>query len=128
MPSSKPFSTVNIIKRYNAGSFRFIVKTPSGFLTVYDCRESGNIRFKASPENLLTLYRKGTLYTIEFKPERMDYWFTVFARIGNNIKVIDIDILSNLTMRTISQFYINTNLYNNISAEFGSSTKPYFKI
>lgn len=104
--------TVNYLKGYTAGKFRFISKARSGFMTVVDARDFDNPRYLANPESLLTAFKPGALHTVEFCPEGGDYYLTVFARVGKKIKLIDEAILENLTVGTINQYWYNTNLYS----------------
>jgi hypothetical protein len=104
--------TVDILKEYQAGKFRFVSKTRSGWYTVTDARELDNPRLLNNPESILTGFKKGVLQTVEFCPEGGDYYLTVFARVGKTIKLIDKSILAALTVGTINQLYYNTNLYN----------------
>ena len=104
--------TVDILKDYSAGKFRFVSKTRAGWYTVTDARDSDNPRLLANPESIITGYKKGALQTVEFCPEGGDYYLTVFARVGKKIKLIDKTILAALTVGTINQLYYDTNLYN----------------
>jgi hypothetical protein len=52
------------------------------------------------------------LQSIEFKPEGMDMWFTVFAIKGKKIICIDKEILRNITVGDINSTYLNTELYS----------------
>ena len=104
--------TVDYLKDYTAGKFRFITKTRAGFYTVTDARDFDNPRLIANPESILTGYKKGALQTVEFCPEGSDYYFTVFARVGKKIKLVDKAILASLTVGTINSLYYNTELYS----------------
>jgi hypothetical protein len=107
----KKFNQVQFIKGQE-GEYRFITKCKAGFLTVHDAHERENEYFSNNKENLLTSYKKGALQTIQFKPKGSDYWFTVFARVGKKIHLIDEEILESLTVGTINQYWYNTDLYN----------------
>jgi len=104
--------TVDYLKDYTAGKFRFISKARAGFFTVSDARDFDNPRYMANPEGLLKAYKKGALQTVEFCPEGSDYYFTVFARVGKKIKLIDKAILASLTVGTINSLWYNTELYS----------------
>ena len=104
--------TVDILKDYPVGKFRFVSKTRAGWYTVTDARDFDNPRLIANPESIITGFKKGALQTVEFCPEGGDYYLTVFARVGKTIKLIDKTILAALTVGTINQLYYNTNLYN----------------
>jgi len=104
--------TVDYLKDYTAGKFRFITKTRSGFFTISDARHWDNPRYMENPEGLLTGYKKGALQTVEFCPEGGDYYLTVFARVGKKIKLIDEAILASLTVGTINSLWYNTELYS----------------
>jgi hypothetical protein len=105
-------NTVNYLKDYSTGKFRFIAKCRAGFMTVSDAREFDNAHYIQYPESLLTAYKKGAIQTIEFCPDGGEYYLTVFAKKGNKIVLIDETILANLTVGTINQLWSNTNLYN----------------
>ena len=104
--------TVDYLSKYKAGRFRFITKTRAGFYTVSDARDFDNPRYMENPEGLLTGYKKGALQTVEFCPEGSDYYFTVFARVGKKIKLVDTAILEKLTVGTINSLWYNTELYS----------------
>lgn len=104
--------TVDYLKDYTAGKFRFITKTRSGFYTVSDARDFDNPRYMEFPEGLLRAYKKGALQTVEFCPEGGDYYLTVFARVGKKIKLVDKAILASLTVGTINSMWYNTELYS----------------
>lgn len=102
----------DILKAFEGGKFRFVIKTKLGF-TCQDARESENKILFEQPEQLLRGYKKGVLQSIQFQPnEGSDYWLTVFTRVGKNVKLIDNTILESLTVGTINQLYYNTNLYD----------------
>jgi len=103
--------TVNILSKYSAGKFRFVVKTRLG-MSIVDGRDFENPRLIQNPESILTGYQKGVLHTVEFQPEGSDYYFTIFSRMGKKVNLIDETILKNLTVGTINSLYYNTNLYS----------------
>ena len=105
-------NTVDYLKDYTAGQFRFITKTRAGFYTVVDARVADNAYYIKNPENLLTAHVAGALQTVEFCPEGGDYYLTIFARIGKKIKLADKAILASLTVGTINSLFHNTNLYS----------------
>lgn len=105
-------NTVNYLKDYTKGKFRFIAKCRAGFMTVSDAREFDNEGYIKNPESLLTSFKKGALQTVEFCPEGGNYYLTIFARKGNKIVLIDEAIMTNLTVGTINQLFYNTNLYD----------------
>jgi hypothetical protein len=104
--------TVNYLKDYNTGKFRFITKCRAGWMTISDARQADCQYYFNHPEALLTAYKKGALQTIEFCPDDGDTYLTVFAKVGTKIRIIDETILKNLTVGTINQYWTNTNLYN----------------
>ena len=104
--------TNQVLSTSSKGKFRFIVKCRAGFMTIVDARESDNEQYIKYPETLLSSHVKGALQTIEFKPEGYDNYLTVFARNGKKIILIDEAILTDLTVSTINQFWVNTELYN----------------
>jgi len=105
-------NTVNYLKDFSKGKFRFITKCRAGFMTINDAREWDNTYFMEHPESIITGYKKGALQTVEFCLDGFDTWITIFARKGNKIVIIDETILGHLTVGTINQLYSNTNLYN----------------
>ena len=104
--------TVNYLKDYNTGKFRFITKCRAGWMTISDARPADSQYYFNHPEALLTAYKKGSLQTIEFCPDGGDTYLTVFAKVGTKIRIIDESILKDLTVGTINQYWSNTNLYN----------------
>jgi hypothetical protein len=105
-------NTVNYLKDFSKGKFRFITKCRAGFLTIVDAKDYENEYLMAHPESILTGYKKGALQTVEFCLDGFITYLTVFARKGNKIVIIDETILGHLTVGTINQLYSNTNLYN----------------
>jgi hypothetical protein len=104
--------TVKYLDDYSAGKFRFISKSRSGMFTVVDARPGDNARYLNNLEGLLTAYKKGALYSVEFCPEGGDYYLTVFARVGKKIRLIDEEILKSLTVGTINAYWYDTNLHS----------------
>jgi hypothetical protein len=104
--------TVNQLANERTGKFRFITKCRAGFMTIVEARDTDNEYYLAHPEALLTAYKKGALQTIEFQPEGSTNYFTVFAKKGNRVVIIDSLILAHLTVGTINQYWVNTNLYS----------------
>jgi len=123
--------TVNYLKDYNTGKFRFIVKCKAGFMTIANARPHDCAYYFNHPEALLTAYKKGALQTIEFCPDGGYTYLTVFAKVGTKIRIIDETILKDLTIGTINQYWTNTNLYDqNQYAMVGAKTyadKAYVK-
>jgi len=105
-------NTVNYLADYSKGKFRMISKTRAGWITSSDCRLFENDRLLKYPEAIISGYKKGALLSVEFCPDGMDFYITVFARQGNKIKIIDETILAALTVGTINQLFYNTNLYS----------------
>ena len=103
--------TVNILSRYSKGIFRHIVKTNLG-MTCCDARGFDNERMIEYPEAIISGYKKGALQTVQFKPEGLDTWVTLFSRTGKKVKLIDESILATLTVGTINSMYGTTNLMN----------------
>ena len=102
--------TVNFIKGQK-GSYRVIVKCPAGFYVIREIEEHEGIMTQ-SPAEILSWYKKGSLATVEFKAENGKHWLTVFAMKGKKCMVIDEDILKDLTVGTINQYWVDTNLYS----------------
>jgi hypothetical protein len=97
------------------GQYRAIVKVQAGFMTIVDDlgiearwgRQAWN-----SPMDVFRNFKKGALQTIQFKAEGTDTWITVFARTGNNIKLMDTDMFLDMTVGDINQNWSTTNLYS----------------
>jgi hypothetical protein len=104
--------TVNQLANERKGKFRFITKCRAGFMTISEARDTDNEYYLTYPETLLTAYKKGALQTIEFQPEGSTNYFTIFAKKGNRVVIIDSLILAHLTVGTINQYWVNTNLYS----------------
>jgi len=104
--------TVNHIANYTAGKFRMVVKCRAGFMTVVDCRDFDNVAIMKNPAQAINSYKKGVLHTVEFCPEGLDFYVTVFAKKGKKIIFIDETILVNLTVADINGGWENTNLYS----------------
>lgn len=105
-------NTVNVLSAYSKGKFRVVTKCRAGWMTITDCRDYDNEWFMQQPESIIAGYTKGALQTVEFCPGGGDYYLTVFARKGKNIVLIDETILGNLTVGTINQLFLDTNLYS----------------
>ena len=105
-------NTVNVLSSYSKGKFRIVSKCRAGWMTITDCRDYDNEWFGQHPESIITGYTKGSLQTVEFCPGGGDYYLTVFARKGKKIVLIDETILGNLTVGTINQLFVDTNLYS----------------
>jgi hypothetical protein len=57
-------------------------------------------------------FKKGALQTIEFKADGSDTFITVFARSGNKIKLMDLEMFQTMTVGDINQDWSSTNLYS----------------
>ena len=108
--------TVNIINcdHYEAtpGKFRFIAKNRAGYFSCNDARDFDDKRLYENPGTVLNGYKKGALHAVEYKPSGSDNYFTVFARKGNKVIVMDEAIMGSLEIGTINGLWYNTNLYN----------------
>ena len=108
--------TVNIINNDHykkvPGKFRFITKCRAGYMNCNDARDFDDQRLYENPGTVLSSYKKGALHTVEYKPFGSDNYFTVFAKKGNKILVMDEAIMATLEVGTINQLWYNTNLYN----------------
>jgi hypothetical protein len=88
------------------GSFRSIVKCKAGFLMV-----SESLR-NSTPHDVISSYRKGSLFAIEFKADGSGFWQHVFAIKGKKIVMIDEEFLRTITVGDINSNFINTELYS----------------
>ena len=104
--------TGNLLKDRTIKGVRFISKSRAGFLTICDGRDYDLKMYNEHPETLISMFKKGALQTTEVQIEGSDYWFTVFARAGKKVYLIDEAILEDLTVGTINAYFNNTNLYN----------------
>ena len=105
-------STTDLLSTYPKGQFRVITKNRHVGMGCHNLRDFENERYSKDPSPLMSMYKKGTLQTIEFKPEGSDYWFKVFSRTGKKIHTIDEKILVGLTVGCINSCWHNTELYN----------------
>jgi hypothetical protein len=107
---------INIIKNdhYEAkpGKFRFISKCRAGYMTCSDAMDFDDQRLYDNPALVLSKFKKGALHTVEYKPFGSDNYFTVFAKKGTKIVLMDEAIMANLEIGTINGLWYNTNLYN----------------
>lgn len=107
---------INIINNdhYEAkpGKFRFITKCKAGYMTCSDARDFDDSRLYNNPESVLSKFKAGALHTVEYKPFGSDNFFTVFAKKGTKILIMDEAIAAALEIGTINQLWSNTNLYN----------------
>ena len=108
--------TVDIINndhyKKTPGKFRFITKCKAGYMTCNDARDFDDERLYTNPASVLSSYKKGALHTVEYKPYGSDNYFTVFAKKGNKVIVMDEAIMRSLEVGTINGLWYNTNLYN----------------
>ena len=106
--------TVNIINcdHYEAtpGKFRFIAKCRAGYFSCNDARDFDDARLYANPASVMSAYKKGTLHSVEYKPAGSDNFFTVFAKKGNKVILMDEAIMRGLDVGCINQLWFNTNL------------------
>jgi len=93
---------------------RFISKTRAGYMSISDARDFDIEGYNNRPERLISGYKKGALQTVQVQFESSDYWFTVFARAGKKVHLIDEAILADLTVGTINGMFSNTNLYSQL--------------
>jgi len=106
--------TVDIINNdhYQAtpGKFRFITKCRAGYFTCNDARDFDDARLYANPASVMSAYKKGALQAVEYKPTGSDNFFTVFAKKGNKVIIMDEAIMRGLDVGCINQLWFNTNL------------------
>ena len=108
-------NTTDFINGRN-GQFRAIVKVRAGFMTTVDdlgiaLNWSTGQQWKKAID-VFRGFKKGALQTIEFKPEGGNNWLTIFARSGNKIKLMDIELMRDILVGDINQNWYSTNLYN----------------
>ena len=94
------------------GKFRFITKCQAGYMICNDARDFDDERLYNNPASVLSSYKKGALHSVEYKPSGSDNFFTVFAKKGNKIILIDEAIMKGVDVGTVNQLWYNTNLYS----------------
>ena len=104
--------TVDFIKNRQITGVRFISKSRAGFMTISEGRDFDLKWYNSNPERLINGFKKGALQTVEVQLDGSDYYFTVFARQGKKIHMIDEVILADLTVGTINSLFYNTELYS----------------
>ena len=105
-------NTINNVTLGKITNVRFISKSRGGFMTITDARDFDIEGYNNNPERLISGFLKGALQTVQVQFESGDYFFTVFARSGKKIRLIDEAILRDLTVGTINSMFYNTELYN----------------
>ena len=116
-------NTINNVTMGKIKNVRFISKTRAGYMTVTDARNFEIESCNANKENLINGFLKGALQTVQVQFENSDYFFTVFARVGKKVHLIDEAILADLTEGTINQLFYNTSLYSQLQYQaVGSKT------
>ena len=103
---------VDFIKGHQITGVRFISKCRAGFMTISDGRDFDLKWYNSNPEQLINGYKKGALQTVQVQLDSSDHFFTVFARQGKKIHLIDESILADLTVGTINSLFHDTDLYN----------------
>ncbi len=113
--NSERISAVDFIQG-RQGQYRAIVKVQAGFMsTVDDLGIASNWESGARWKNALSVFKsfkKGALQTIEFKADGTNTWLTVFARVGNKVKLMDESMFMTMCVGDINQDWSNTNLYS----------------
>lgn len=104
--------TTDILSHYKSGKIRFITKCRAGYMVCSEAQDFDNVNLLNNPDLFLGMYKKRALQTIEFQPEGVSGYLTIFARSGKKIKLIDETILGNLTVGTINSYWVNTDLYD----------------
>lgn len=83
------------------GVFQAIVKVPAGFMVASEI---------GSDLPSLNRWKKGSLQTIQFQPEGLKAWLTVFAKKGTKVIIMDHQIMKQLEVGTVNSLFYNTNL------------------
>lgn len=113
--NAEKINQVDFIKN-RKGVYQAIVKVKAGYtvsvndLGILNKWESGAQWKKAI--NVFRNFKKGALQSIEFKAEGTDHWLTVFARVGNKVKLMDTQLFEDMEVGDINQNWSNSNLYN----------------
>lgn len=92
------------------GVYNGVVRVQAGFMTIVKNLQESSPLFH--PSQILTRFKKGSLQTIEFVPDGWEHGLTVFARKGNKIITIDVELMKGIDIGCINQLFYNTNLYN----------------
>jgi len=92
------------------GKFRFITKCQAGYMICNDARDFDDARLYEHPESVLSSYKKGALQSVQYKPYGSDVYFTVFAKKGTKIVLMDEAIMRGLDIACVNQLWYNTNL------------------
>ena len=92
------------------GKFRFITKCQAGYMICNDARDFDDARLYANPASVLSAYKKGALQSVQYKPSGSDVYFTVFAKKGTKIVIMDEAIMRGLDVACVNQLWYNTNL------------------
>ena len=108
-------NTVDFIQG-RTGEYRAIVKVKAGFMTIVEdlgiqANWSNGPQWKSALD-VFRGFKKGALQTIQFKAEGTNNWLTVFARTGNKIKLMDVEMFMDMKVGDINQDWYNTNLYS----------------
>ena len=83
------------------GTFQAITKVPAGYMVAYNLG-TGVPRISG--------WKKGALQTIQFQPEGLNHWLTVFAKKGTKVILMDEQIAATVEVGTVNQLFYNTNL------------------
>ena len=97
------------------GQYRAIVKVKAGFMTVVDdlgIQANWGKQQWNKPIEVFRGFKRGALQSIQFRAEGTSAWLTVFARIGNKVKVADDELLADMNIGDINQDWSRSNLYN----------------
>jgi hypothetical protein len=113
--NSEKISQVDFIQG-RKGQFRAIVKVKAGFMTIVEdlgiqCKWESGAQWKSALQ-VFKNFKRGALQTIEFKAEGSETFITVFARSGNKVKLMDLEMFNTMTVGDINQDWSNTNLYS----------------
>ena len=97
------------------GEYRAIVKVKAGFMTIVEDlgiqANRGRQRWNSAMD-VFRGFKRGALQTIQFKADGSDTFITVFARSGNKIKLMDLEMFQTMTVGDINQDWSSTNLYS----------------
>ena len=110
------------------GKFRFITKCQAGYMICNDARDFDDARLYANPASVLSAYKKGALQSVQYKPVGSDVYFTVFAKKGNKIIIMDEAIMRGLDVACVNQLWYNTNLMDHNQYKAVNSTSWASKV
>jgi len=66
-----------------AGEYRAVTKCRAGFMTIMDMGKLPN------PQTAFNRVRPEALYNLQYKPNGMPHWYSLYVRKGNTLVTVD---------------------------------------